>query len=603
MMYEAIKYCDIFGTKFSFYTDEKPRFYSFLGGVLSLLLIIVCIIVFIFYGLDDFKRNTPIVTSSFTPSEEYHKVKFGEEKIWIPWRVVDLSNKYINHKNIIYPNFTYYSLFRNNTNNAFNSKNKKLNYKLCNETSMINKPEIYKINIQLDKLYCIDMDDLEMGGSWISLFINYVKMDFYLCEDGIDYNETNSKCTTKKEIINRIGYNNSLYIEYYYPVIQFQPTNISYPIIVGYRPYYYYISKLTYKIDRLYLRKFLLKDDLGWVGKNKINLSYWGFSEINGDSYAISSKIDLINGGSTSRFYSLNIYLEPGIIYYERKYKKIIQIIIEGFPIIFIVLTIFKKIAKTFKFSEENKKLFELLFENINENINEKKYSSGQLKRNLMMMKKNKFERKKKKSDRVKLSLFSPIHNHNTVNSSLKDGSKLNFLSPNKDHYNFKSFHEHKTENPSKVNNKRKKLGENNQRLNLLKNSLIRKIENDSPSNKAELISNDNCKISKLFPYRYYYFSIFIKNFDVAKLMCCFSKKFAKVYTFLGRMFDISSYLIVLREFHILKNIILEVKDVYKIERPSKINIGEKKFIKNMNECLVNNNFSIFYQNASKKFK
>ena len=67
-------------------------------------------------------------------------------------------------------------------------------------------------------------------------------------------------------------------------------------------------------------------------------------------------------------------------------------------------------------------------------------------------------------------------------------------------------------------------------------------------------------------------------------------------------MFDISFHLNVIREFHILKNIILGVNDVYRIERPNKINVNDERFIKKINECLNNNNFSIFYQSATKKF-
>ena len=599
MMYEVIKYCDIFGTKFSFYTDEKPRFYTFLGGISSILVVIICIIVFIFYSLDDFQRNTPTVTNSLILSQGNIKIKLGQEKIWIPWRIADYDNKYINHENLIYPIFTYYSGVRNDTNSNFNYKTKKLNYKLCNETSMKNKPDFYKINVPLNLLYCTDMDDLEIGGSWNSLFINYIQMDFYLCENGIDYNETNKKCTTQQDIIKRIGYNNSLQIEYYYPNIQFQPTNISHPIIIGYNQEYYFISKFTSKIDRLYLRKHLLKDDLGWIKKNSITSSYCGFNELNGDSYTITNERDLMSEGSTSRIYSLNIYLQPGIVYYERKYKKIIQIIIEGLPIMFVVLRIFKKIVKTIKYSEENKKLFELLFEN----IKEKKNKFEQFRRNIIMEKQNKIEEAKIKTDnQLENPSFNPNPNNpNTINSSYKDGSKV-ALSPKID-YSIKIFNENKTESRNQNNIKRKKLIENNQKLNLLNNSLSKEMKEDASINKIEHIFNNNYQISKLFPYRYYFFSIFIKNFDIAKLMSCFSKKFVKVYKFLGRMFDISSFLSAQREFQILKNIILEVKDIYRIENPKKINVNEEKFIRNMNECLNNRSFNIFYQNASKKIK
>ena len=75
---------------------------------------------------------------------------------------------------------------------------------------MVKKPEIYKIGVPLDQLYCINMDDLDMGGSWNSNFLNYVQMDLYLCENGTEYNENSSYCTTLDTIKNKIGENNLL---------------------------------------------------------------------------------------------------------------------------------------------------------------------------------------------------------------------------------------------------------------------------------------------------------------------------------------------------------------------------------------------------------
>ena len=96
-------------------------------------------------------------------------------------------------------------------------------------------------------------------------------------------------------------------------------------------------------------------DDLGWWTQKISNSTYWGFSRLNGDSYASSDKKEFISEGSTSRVYSLNLYLEPGVIIYSRKYKKILLLITEGLPIMLVVFSIFEKIANIFKFAEEKK--------------------------------------------------------------------------------------------------------------------------------------------------------------------------------------------------------------------------------------------------------
>ena len=45
-----------------------------------------------------------------------------------------------------------------------------LNYKLCNETPMINKPDYHKIGMTLSELFCIDKDDIFLRGNWDIIF-------------------------------------------------------------------------------------------------------------------------------------------------------------------------------------------------------------------------------------------------------------------------------------------------------------------------------------------------------------------------------------------------------------------------------------------------
>ena len=581
MFNEAIKYCDFFGTKYNFFTDGKPKLYTILGGILSIISIIICLIVFFIITFDDICRKNPTVTTSSIPSEGYHKIKFGKEKIWLPWRIVDYDNKYINHTGLIYPIIYYYYGQRKNVTDSFNLQHKILGYKLCNETSMAEKPEFYKMSVPLNQLYCVDMDDLEMGGSWITNFVNYVQMDLYLCKNGIDYNENDSNCTTKDIIKNKIGENNSLEAEFFYPVVQFQPTNIKIPIIVLYRQYFYHISKFSNKIDRLFLQEHILMDDLGWITSKISNTTYWGFSVLNGDSYATNDKKDLVNEGSTSRVYSLNLYLEPGVIIYSRKYKKILLLIAEGLPIMLAVFSIFKKIANIFKFAEENKKIVELLFES----LKEKKEKFKQKPQNIM-----------NSEDKLKQS-----HINLTVNRLL--------ISQNSNNLKIYS-----NENLPKINENE----EDNNVLKIINNNYIshtpvlkpnvskKNFKNNSIKNNVLYFNTDQKKRyekMKLFPYKYYLCTSFIKNFDIRKMTIFFSKKFTKVYLFLSQMFDISSYLTMQREFQILKTTLFKGEDINIIEKTTKINVNERSFIRNMNECIDKGQFKIFAQNINKKDK
>ena len=364
LIYELLKYFDFFGKSFTFYTEKHMKLYTPTGGILTLLSIIIGILVFIYINFEDLLHNMPNSTTSVS-KENYRNVKFEEEKIWIPWRVRDFGGKTVNHFDFLYPIIYYHKGIRNNNEKTLKLTNDFINYKLCNETSMVNNSHLYMIDIDIDQLYCISMEELNIGGSWNSDFLNLITFDLYTCKNGIDYDEKNENCTTYEKIIEFTGENNCLEFEIYYPVVRYQPMNKTTPIFLKYSNYFYHLSRFSNKIDRIYLQKHILKDDKGWIYKEEKSISYWGTETLNGDCYATGDKRDLMNEGSTSRLYSFNIYLSNDVIYYNRSYKKIFLIIADGLPIINIILIFFKSIAKILKISSGNKKLTELLFENL----------------------------------------------------------------------------------------------------------------------------------------------------------------------------------------------------------------------------------------------
>ena len=84
---------------------------------------------------------------------------------------------------------------------------------------MVNYTDFYIIDIELDQLYCIDMEDLNIGGSWDSDFLFLISFDIYACKNGIDYDENNTDCTKYDEIEEIVGFNNCLEFEMYYPIV------------------------------------------------------------------------------------------------------------------------------------------------------------------------------------------------------------------------------------------------------------------------------------------------------------------------------------------------------------------------------------------------
>ena len=629
---EILKYVDCFGTTFSFYSEKNRKLYTKFGGILTIFSIILGILLLILINIDDFSQKNPNTTTS-TSKETYKNIKFGQEKIWIPWRIRDFGGQTINHNNLFYPIIYYYKGIRNYSTKKMDIYYEIINYKLCSETSMKDNSDKYIINMSLDQLYCIDMEDLDVGGSWDSNFLNLITFDLYNCKNGINYDEKNNNCTTYDKIREIAGDNNNFQFEMYYPIIHYQPNNKTNPIFVKYTNYFYHLSRYSNKIDRLYLQQYVLKDDQGRIYNDTKIISHWGIESISGDSYATGAQKDLMNEGSTSRFYSFNIYLKNEIVIYNRSYKKFFLIIADGLPIINIVFVIFRIFAKILKISSRNKKLTELLFEN----LKEKKTTLMNIKKKRMSMHNSNFALRRKTNN----LFINAFNNMSSNNENANDCSNINIklthhygpgkkLSLNIEKESFPKGNNLKSKfNPHIANNSNKKnshkflnlnynmkntdiknmnpniknfeLLDSNKSNNIFNNLPLEDLDSKNEENEQKIYDNKSQKNTtksqyvkkSLFPYKYYLCSIFIKNFSNSRSHLFFTKKFIIVYNFICQLFDISSYLILQREFQIMKSTLTTEKYRNIIESSRKINVNEPSFQCDMKECLSAKNLAI----------
>ena len=643
---KLLKYVDCFGTSFNFYTERNRKLYTPLGGILTLFSLICGTLIFISMNIEELKHNIPISSTSVI-QEKYQNIKFAKEKIWIPWRVRDYEGHLANITGLLYPIIYYYSGVRNKSENKLNLGYSFLNYKLCSETSMINNTDYFIIDVPLHELYCIDMENLDMGGNWDYDFVNYVEFDLYVCK-----NETNKNCTSYDDLILAAQKDNSFEFEIYYPMVHYQPMNKSSPIFVKYNSYFYHLSRFSNKIDRLYLQKHVLIDDKGWVSKKEKITKFWGCEKLSGDSYATGDTKDLMNEGSSSRLYSFNIYLNFETMVYNRYHKKIFLIIADGLPIVYIVFNFFKFIAKVIKIASGNKKLTELLFENLQEKtskikknkINEFNFTN----KKSFIDKKNNNQIKRVSKNNININEINnnsnneeKLNNNNNNNNNVSEFSSINLnnheqiknmLKNHKEKIN--STESHSNNNNNKINFSNKKLiynnifninsnipnpngnsqtNSNSLNFNMIElfndkskdllsqsaNSAFKKdniSELNKSSNNNKLLSQKSKRYfvqKKLFPYKYYLCSIFIKNFDSKRKSCFFTRKFIVVYNFICQLFDISSYLILQKEFQIMKNTIVMGKYKDLLETNQKINVNAHSFNVDMKECLDSNKFSI----------
>ena len=561
-----LKYCDFFDTKFHFYVGGHPTNVSIFGGIMSLIFCVSSIIIIFILSWSDFNKLNPITSKSEIPGGETRVVNLHNSKVWIPWRMVTYEEKFIDHRGILHP---IVSFIEGKWNSSFGMDltYHTINYKLCSETAMANKTKEYKIDIPLNEIFCLDFDDFPWGGSWHGDILYYFEVNLYLCEGGIDFNSSDPRCTKMSELLQHR--NTSWLFEFYYPVVQFEPTNKENPMSVIYRSYFYRLSTYANKVERIYIQENIMEDDQSLLSSSPTMNSYWGITNIYGDSYFMPEEKDPLVKSVSSRIYSLVVYMDQGYVYYTRRYKNVFYIFSEILPLINVLLIILKKFTRYIKLTIARKNISEFIFENIHISNNEKSILGSNF---YNLHKKALYEMKPKTKIRPSKYFLSlkkniPENNHSSIvnlnteslknynNNSPKEKEKNNRLKLGLNRNGNDSLESNlgdvniiKFLNTSQL--KRKTVNEPN-RINY---SIANLNNNNSSNNNINIYKktnegNKSDSKGELFPIAYYYMNLLFDRLIKPKSFFCFDKKYFTMYNFMVKIFDISSHIKLLKYF------------------------------------------------------
>ena len=587
----SIKYIDFFNIRFNFYTNNQPNFQTVFGGIMTFIYAFLCIVIFISCSYDDLNKANPIITTNEIPYTTRKLVSMFNEKIWIPFRIVNYENQFIDHRGSLFI-VPYFIEGRFNEEIGMDLKYHLLNYKLCNETSMINKPFNYRIDIPLNQLFCIDTDNISLGGNWNEQFLNYLEINLYLCEDGIAYNSTDPRCSQLDKLLKKL--NSSLLFDFYFPIVQFQPTNLKTPIQIIYKNYYYRLSSYSYKVEKYYIREHILSDDQNMFKSEYQNSSCWGMSSLYSDDYFLPTDVDPIsNNSNTSRIYALNIYLDDGIVHYTRSFRKMFLIISNVFPVLKFVLYFLKKLTQHSKMSLIKRNLTGLLFENKkikHRKISHKKINYIPRYSNLSLYKKKYGLSNKSELEVINNSSFgNNIENKNSLNKNkitiIRNSIKERKDSNNYIYFNY-NFLNNRINSSVKDENPIKKTNEKGNSLIIKRKSGLLKL--DTSPRKKRINHNNNSNNNKyIFPYYYYFLDIFFDKIYKIKNIVCINKLYFTVYNFMGQIYDISTHILFYKQLNLLnkmfKEKISEGKDLSTLLSLNKINLNDHQNVEKLN--------------------
>ena len=609
-----LKYCDFFDIKFHFYVGGHPSNSNIFGGIMSILFCISAILLMLILSIEDLKKLNPITSKSEVPGADIKVVNLHDSKVWVPWRMVTYEEKFIDHRGILHP---VVSFVEGKWNSSFGMDltYHTLNYKLCNETSMANKTKEYKIDIPLNECFCIDNDDIPWGGSWHSDILYYFEVNLYTCEGGIDFNPSDPRCTHMSELLKHR--NTSWLFEFYYPVVQFEPTNHENPISVIYRSYFYRLSTYANKVVRIYIQEKIMEDDQSIIKSAPVTNTYWGMTNEYGDTYFTPEEKDMLVKSVSSRLYSLVVYMDQGYVRYTRKYKNVFIIFSEILPLVNVLLIAFKIFTRYIKLTVAKKNLTEIIFENLHE-VNVEKPMP---RKNRNGIEKKIFEDMKPKTKIRPSKIFLNLKKNNAEQNcssmvslnieSIKNANMNSNITPNeKENENEKSKNNYLKLFPDNNDNNGNEAKPISSDLNVIRylnknqlkgrtvneqsidNNLMQELNISIIKRPKRVESKKNYIRKQLFPVSYYYMNIIFDRLIKPKSFFCLDKKYFIMYNFMVKFLDVASHITMLKYFIIFKdffisNVVSNSKKKHLFDLDKKINISDEKkmeLIENINE-------------------
>jgi hypothetical protein len=282
-MKKILHMLDTTGVKPQFLLEGKKSYTTTLGGVISLLNLIILGLLIYAFGKNFFERTEPSMIQNLIYPERYPNYTLGVDMNFsYAARLEDFDGNVIKNRNLVYIDFIYYHYEIQNGIWVLLNKTL-LDYDLCTEKNF-EKPDFYN-KLSLNTAYCPKLNNLQVGGGWDESYIKYVRMFVRPCYEG-KVNNKGEKCGTEAEY--KEIFKNRLFFYNYYQEYFVDSDNYEKPMDVVYTNQYFMLDPIIMKKAMFFFRSGTITTDYGWILKDEQSYSKLTYDTLITDSISVS---------------------------------------------------------------------------------------------------------------------------------------------------------------------------------------------------------------------------------------------------------------------------------------------------------------------------
>lgn len=350
-----IHYFDIIGGSIDF-NYRNGSFKTNLGGILSLImLVILCLLIFAF-GRDFYKRINPeFIQQTLVPEKEL-MLSVNNKNFTIAVRLEDNGSYTINKTNSYYIEAEYRSFHLDDKNEWYEIV-EILEMSDCSE-ELFNSKESFEFD-SYHEWTCPIFNNITFGSN--ETFGSSIKLNYYICNEGFINPYTKENCAVKEET--DLLRSNLLYMSIAYQTAVVNPSN--YYNGLTNKVIYSWVSldPKFYKLSFVFFTQYIMTTDYGWIFEDHKTDSLMVMNKLNTDIIDIHSMPNNNMLGS----YWLYINQGSGIELFIRKFVKIQSLAAEVGGIMNFFYTLLSIFLLNYNNHELLNKLIPYYYPNLNE--------------------------------------------------------------------------------------------------------------------------------------------------------------------------------------------------------------------------------------------
>ena len=237
---------DIYSKPICFFYRDKERIGTVFGFVLTIIYLIICLTLFLFYTLTTINKSDMKVHDSFLYQKEAPEMKINSSFFYFAFGVENYLTGYTRFidETIYYPRVEYVRKVKDGS--IFKTiETKELHFERCNSANFGKEYEDLLVNGELNNSYCINDLDLTLSGNFKFDKLSYIQINIYPC---VNKTENNNRCKPK-EVIDE--YLSGTFVSILAKDIGLEPSNYTHPIVPQFQDIYS-------TIDKSYFRDFVI---------------------------------------------------------------------------------------------------------------------------------------------------------------------------------------------------------------------------------------------------------------------------------------------------------------------------------------------------------